>query len=99
MKFLKKNLSIVALIIVALGAAIYYMYPDDTETITADGSPSSSSEASFLGYANELDTVILNTELFSDPRFLSLKDIRTTVVSELSGRRDPFAPLSGTAAP
>ncbi len=100
MNFIKKNLSIVALIIVATGAAIYYLYPQEGATVTSSGTPSSSSEAAFLGYAGELETVTFNAGIFADPRFLSLKDIHTTVVSELAGRRDPFAPLSGvTTAP
>lgn len=98
MNFIKKNLSIVALIIVAAGAAVYYLAPQGGETITSSDNPSSSSEATFRGYAGELETVVFNPEIFSDARFLNLKNIHKTVVSELAGRRDPFAPLSGINA-
>lgn len=99
MDFIKKNLSIIALVIVATGAAFYYLAPGEEEIVTSSD-PASSSEATFLGFASELETVTFNPEIFSDPRFVSLKNIRTGIVSELSGRRDPFAPLSGvTTAP
>lgn len=98
MDFIKKNLSFIALVIVASGALVYYMFfngDNSLATVTSSGNPSSSSEATFLGFASELETVVFEADIFSDPRFTSLKDIRTTVVPELSGRRDPFAPLAG----
>ncbi len=98
MNYIKKNISIIALVIVALGAGVYYtFFNGDTSnaTITASGNPSSPSEATFLGFASELDAVTFNPSIFADPRFMNLKDIHTAVVSELSGRRDPFAPLQG----
>ncbi len=96
MNFLKKNLSVVALIIVIIGAAAYYMNKGGSdETVSESGPPSSDSEATFLGFASKLETVSFNPAIFSDPRFTALKDIRTAVVSEPTGRRDPFAPLSG----
>ncbi len=99
MKFIKKNLSFIALIIVIIGATAYYMTKDggNTAVITEGEAPSSSTEETFLGFASELESVSFEPEIFSDPRFTALKDIRTSVVEEDKGRRDPFAPLVGVA--
>ncbi len=100
MKFLKKNLSYVALLIVIVGAAAYYMTKDggNTAVVTEGEVPSSSTEATFLGFSSELESVSFDPAIFSDPRFTSLRDIRTSVVEEGKGRRDPFAPLAGVVS-
>ena len=99
MKFLKKNISLVALIIVIIGAAAYYMTKDggNTDIVTEGEPPSSSTEATFLGFSSELESVTFDSAIFADPRFTALKDIRTSVIEEGKGRRDPFAPLAGVA--
>lgn len=101
-KLSKKTLPYVALVVVVIGAAAYYMWgrPNTTPVVTADMQPQSASEATFLGLATELDTVSFESSIFSDPRFTVLKDIHTTVVAEPVGRRDPFGGLTGiTASP
>lgn len=97
MKFLKKNLSYVALVIVIIGAAVYYMGRDTSggDIVTEGAPPSSSTEAAFLSYSSELDSVVFEADIFSDPRFTRLQDISTSIVAEEKGRRDPFAPLPG----
>lgn len=99
MKFLKKNMSFVALIIVIIGAAAYYMTKDggSAPVVTEADAPSSETEATFLGFSSELESVTFDASIFSDPRFMALTDIRTNVVEESKGRRDPFAPLAGIA--
>jgi hypothetical protein len=97
MKFLKKNLSFIALFVVIVGAIAYYATKDggNMDVITEGEAPSSSTEATFLGFSSELESVTFDSTIFSDPRFTSLRDMRTTVVEEGKGRRDPFAPLTG----
>ncbi len=96
-KITRKQLPYIALVIVVVGAGMYYMWgrPSTGSVVTADVTPQSSVEATFLGLASELDTVTLDASLFSDVRFLSLKDIHTTIIAEPAGRRDPFASLPG----
>lgn len=98
--FSRKTLPYVALAVVLVGAALYYLWgrPASTDVITEDALPQSASEAVFLGLAGELDTVTFDGAIFTDPRFLSLKDIHTNVVEEPVGRRDPFASLPGITA-
>lgn len=97
MKFLKKNMSLVALIIVIIGAAAYYMTKDGatTDVVTEGELPTSETEATFLGFSSELESVTFDASIFTDPRFMALTDIRTSIVDESKGRRDPFAPLAG----
>lgn len=99
-KLNKKQLPYIALVIVVIGAAMYYLWgrPSTDEVVTADITPQSSVEATFLGLATELDSVTLDPTIFSDPRFQMLKDIHTTIISEPAGRRDPFANLPGLTA-
>lgn len=97
-KLSKKSLPYVALVVVVVGAGLYYLWGRPSETgpvVTSEATPQSSSEATFLGLANELNTVSFDSTLFSDPRFTSLKDIHTNIVAEPIGRRDPFGGLAG----
>lgn len=100
MDFLKKNKLVGVLVIVVVIAGIYYGFFNGEKgaIVTSSAEPSSTSEATFLGFAGELETVTFDSTIFSDPRFTNLKDIHTTVVDEAAGRRDPFGPLTGAAA-
>ena len=96
MDFIKKNILIVTLIVVIIGAGAYYLNKGNSKgVITTTAPPGSPTEATFLGFASELDTVSFNTTIFTDPRFMALEDIHTSVVNELAGRRDPFGQLVG----
>ncbi len=98
MKGPKKILTIGAVIIVVLGGALYFLMGSGSSQdaiVTVNGAPSSSTEATFLGLASELETVSFDGAIFRDPRFTRLQDISTTIVTETSGRRDPFGPLQG----
>lgn len=86
---------LVVLIVVVIAAAAYYMNKGKEDVITVAPTPGSATEATFLGFASELDTVSFNTTIFLDPRFMALEDIHTSVVNELAGRRDPFGQLVG----
>lgn len=97
MKFSRKNLPYIALAIVVLGAAVYYLWgrPNTDPIVTTDATPQSSSEATFLNLVGELENVSFEGTIFTDARFLSLKDIHTNIVAEPTGRRDPFGVLPG----
>lgn len=86
---------IIALVIFIAGVGAYYLSKGSKDVITITAAPGSATEAAFLGFANELDTVSFNTSIFSDTRFMVLEDIHTSVVNELTGRRDPFGQLAG----
>ncbi len=97
MNFSKKNLITAAIVIIVVGVAAYFLFgkSKSDEIVTAVSAPGSEAEATFLGLATELDTVNFAGTIFTDPRFTSLRDIHTNITQEPTGRRDPFAPLSG----
>jgi hypothetical protein len=40
-----------------------------------------------------LDSIRIDDEIFTDPRFMSLTDTRVSLVEVATGRSNPFAPL------
>lgn len=92
-------LLILGLLVVAAAGYMLFAKGDSAPGVTVDGEPGSEAETAFLNLTAEIDSIRFDTEVFEDPRFAALVDIRTTIVPETSGRPDPFAPLSGLAAP
>lgn len=89
------------MIVGLIGIALlgYYLFVvNDTSVITVDNEQVSlQAEAetqSFLRRLNELKTIELSGELFSDNRFTSLVDSATPVRPESVGRVDPLAPAN-----
>lgn len=86
----------IALGVLLLGAAAYLMLRSpNIAGVSADGSPTSEAELTFITLTAKIDPVKLDKSIFSDPRFIGLQDIRTAIIPEPSGRPDPFAPLAG----
>ncbi len=89
------SILVIAGILVA-GAVAYMMMSNSTPpagTVSITGGPATESEATFVTLAGQLDSIVFNTAILSDARFLSLQDIHTAVLPEAVGRPDPFAPL------
>ncbi|SRR6266481_8250245 len=94
----------IVLVIVAgltfIGAVYYYFfYNKDTGPAVEMTAPASAAELDFVNLTGQISSITFNPQIFSDPRFTRLVDIHTVVVPEISGRRDPFADISGIAAP
>ncbi len=88
----------IALGLLLLGVAAYLMLrPTNLSGVSATGAPASEAEVTFITLTAKIDPVAFDTSILTDPRFVGLRDIRTAVIPEPSGRTDPFAPLSGTA--
>ncbi len=101
MAFLKKKSILIALAVVVLGAVAYFVWMrggDDASITTMSDGPASAAQATFLTLASRLNSVEFDTNVLTDPRFTSLIDIKTAILPEAAGRKDPFAPLSGVAA-
>jgi len=102
MNLSRKNLTYIAVGIIVLGVVAYFFIgrsaPEDTITVFGDA-PTSLAQTTFLNLAAQLDPVSFDATVLSDPRFSALQDIHTSIVPEAQGRIDPFAPLSGVAAP
>lgn len=100
MHLTKSNIILAVIAGLTLVAAIYYygFYNKDNGPAVVETAPASAAELDFVNLVGQIDSISFDTSIFSDPRFMALTDIHTIVVPETSGRRDPFAPLSGTAA-
>lgn len=96
---MKSNtITLIALTLIIAGGAYWY-----TTTQTGNDAPltvtatNSASKTQFQGLVSELQSISFDTAIFSDPKFLSLVDLKVPVTAEPSGRLDPFAVIQGTS--
>jgi flagellar basal body-associated protein FliL len=85
----------VCLVIVAAGLGYYFLFFNSSSeaSITVEAGAASDAELNFISLVGKLDPIVFDTTLLSDPRFLSRQNIRTAIIPETAGRKDPFAPL------
>ncbi len=82
--------------VLLLGAAAYLLFrPSTGPGVAGIGAPASEAELTFITLTAKIDPVAFDTSILLDPRFVGLRDIRTAVIPEPSGRTDPFSPLPG----
>jgi hypothetical protein len=92
----RNSIILLVSIIVVAGGLLYYFFFFNTSTDSAlltDTTMASDAELSFITLVGKLDSITFDTSLLSDPRFTARQDIRTAVVPEQTGRKDPFAPI------
>jgi hypothetical protein len=88
-------LIIVATLIVAAGG-YWYLSSGNTEDLPLTTTTSvNESQAQFQTLVSQLRPISFNTNIFSQPAFMSLVDLKTEVTPETVGRLDPFAPIAG----
>lgn len=89
---------ILSAVIVAAGAWWYFFQANAVEpTLTALGAQSGA-QVEFQRLVTQLQPIDFKTDIFTDPRFLSLVDLSTPLAPETQGRTDPFAPVPGISA-
>lgn len=83
------------LVIVAGGLGYYFFFFNSSSgaALTTTSGTASDAELSFITLVSKLDPIVFDTTVLSDPRFTTRQDIRTAIVPEASGRKDPFAPI------
>lgn len=91
----RTNIILIVLGILILAAAGYLLFGQGaTVGVLSEGaSPASEAELTFLALTARIDPVDFDTSILQDPRFAALRDIRTSVTPEATGRFDPFAPF------
>jgi hypothetical protein len=93
MQFIKKNMTVIIVLGVALLAfyiySAYFSAPAAPALSTADQSPASQN---LLLTLTSLQSIKLDPAIFSDPVFESLTDFGVTIPPQTPGRADPFAP-------
>ncbi len=96
MKISRNTLLLILCAVVVIGGAVYYFFFFESGTdpaLGSDTSAASDAELEFIALVGQLDPIVFDTQLLSDPRFTSRPDIRTAIVPEAIGRTDPFGPL------
>ncbi len=80
------------------GAYWYYQMANEAEPTLTEDTSQNVAQIQFQTLVTELEPISFDTSVFSDPRFIALRDITTSIAPEQPGRADPFAPVAGVAA-
>ena len=89
-------LGIVIAVALLIGSyLLFFSSNSSSSAITSTSAPASSAEVAFLNLATQAESITFDLSILSDPRFTSLVDTQTNVVPVPTGRKDPFAPVSG----
>jgi hypothetical protein len=84
--------------IVLLGVFYYFFFVYNGATQSAVESRSggaTAAESQFISLVGKIDPITFDTSILTNTRFVHLEDIRTTIIPEPAGRKDPFAPFAG----
>lgn len=97
--FINKNKTLIggiaALVIVMW---VYFtFFSGSNAPLLSEAEPFSPVSQELLVTLSNLRTIRLDETIFEDPVFISLSDFGVTIPLETVGRRNPFAPLSGSA--
>lgn len=95
----KKTLFIIIAIVVIAGIAYFYYQgstPSTSSTLTQ--APSAADQAigtRVLDLLNQIRTLRIDTSIFKDPAYATLRDYSVAIPPQDVGRVNPFAPLPG----
>jgi hypothetical protein len=102
MGLFKNKLVIVVIGLLVAGGIWYGLSSSSAPSPTASGvateTVQTTEDKELVETLLTLRTVTLDGVIFQDPAFLSLHDYGTQIVSEPSGRSNPFAPLDSNGA-
>ena len=95
---MSKNKIIIIVVAVVVGILAYmYLTRDQnasSDSLVAENKTSTFADASdILNLLNRMNQIKLDDSVFSNQVFVSLKDTTVTLVSQQTGRNNPFAPL------
>lgn len=98
---LKQNkiLFIVLAVVIVLfvGYAMSDKTPEPGPLQKQSASGSSDVEQEILQLLMDVQSIRLDSSIFQDPAFATLRDFSREIVQEPSGRENPFAPVGGAA--
>lgn len=97
---LKKNKIIIGILIVIIAAFAWFGLSDQqpTTSLLSNESRSSNSAADqeILRVLLDMRSIRLDSSIFENPAFASLRDFGRDIVPEPVGRTNPFAPVGST---
>lgn len=91
MKFFQKNSATILVIILFVAVMMAYKYLWKSENAMEAEAVAVGSD--LVELSNTLQSVTLNTDLFSRPAYTSLKEFRTPLQPQPLGRPNPFAEI------
>jgi len=98
MKLNSSTIVIVVTACIVAGGAYFFIKSSATEPSLSVAGSENEAQVHFQTLVSQLQPISLDTQILSDPSFLSLKDITVPVAHEQPGRPDPFAPIAGLSA-
>ncbi len=103
MEFIKSELKNIIVFVAILGGlylAWIFFFSSDEEPTSTIGPTEAGGEigGDILPILSDLKTIKLDTKVFDDPVFKSLKNFSVELPKEEAGRVNPFAPLDGGSA-
>jgi hypothetical protein len=94
------GITVVVITLILVGGGYWYFtsqsgnQPPLTSSTAGADNPA---QSQFQALVSELSPISFNTDIFSDPRFTALVDLKTPIAPEAAGRIDPFAPIGGAS--
>ena len=87
------QITLLLLVCAAMFAGLFTVGVHGDSTLAVTDGAGASPNADLVAMLNQLHSIQLNTDLFSNPLFQSLQDFGLTVVPEPKTRNNPFAPI------
>ncbi len=98
----KKPYIIIAIVVVLAASAYFYFQGTSTSNVSgllqATGDTSDVS-AQVTAILNQIKSLKIDTALFTDTGYVTLKDYSVPVPAQNVGRANPFAPIPGVKTP
>lgn len=97
-----KKSTIIIIVVLIIAACVYFYFegfPTGSsgllQTQTNADTDAEAVGTQVLGLLNQIQSLSIDTSLFSDPAYLTLQDYSVVIPPVPVGRNDPFAPLPG----
>jgi hypothetical protein len=89
----------IAIIVIVTVIGYFYFYgasaPAASPLVQSSSADSEAVGSQVLTLLNQIQSLNIDTSIFSDPGFLTLRDYSVAIPPENVGRANPFAPLPG----
>lgn len=97
--------TIISIVLIVVVALIAYFYYESTIPVSNSGlqttTETSDAQAAgmrVLSLLNQIRSLKIDTSIFKDPAYLTLRDYSVAIPQENVGRPNPFAPLPGVGS-
>ncbi len=84
---------IIATVLVGIGAYWFFFVNGTEQPSLTMNSTQNGAQAKFQALASQLQSISFDTRIFSDPNFVSLVSLTTSITPETKGTIDPFGPI------